>query len=372
MTTNLTRREWLAGTAAASSILLPGAIASAQTFMQPNVNPTAENPIRAHLNENVYGQSLKARKAITDAADDSHKYAFQTIFQLLGLMAKLGDIPQEYVGIGAGSTEFLEKAAVFNALAGGDILLPTPTYGDIARFGRTLGSKLIEVPVGDDMAINLDAMRAAMTDNVKLIYLCNPNNPIPSIIEKNALREFCLEMSEKATILIDEAYFEYVDNPNYESMLSLVKENKNMMVTRTASKIHAFAGMRIGVCYAHPDIIKRMFGLFTNTLNMPAMRGAIESYQDMEYQAFLLQKNKECQNIIYKMLDDLGLEYVESNANFIFFNAGRSTKEVAETMKKYHILTGREFQPFPNWVRLSLTKPEETQYFTDMYRKEFG
>ena len=372
MTHNLTRREWLTGTATASSFLLSGAAASAQSFMAPNVNPTAENPIRANLNENAYGQSLNARKAIADAADDSHKYAFPDIFKLLALISKLEDIPREYVGIGAGSTEFLEKAAVFNALAGGDLLLPTPTYGDIGRFARTLGSKLIEVPVGDDMAINLDAMRAAMTDNVKLIYLCNPNNPIPSIIEKNALREFCLEMSDRATILIDEAYFEYVDNPDYESMIGLVKENKNMIITRTASKIHAFAGMRIGFCFAHPDIIKKMFGLFTNSLNLPAMRGAMASYQDIEYQTFLKQKNNECQQIIYKMLDELNLQYVKSNANFIFFNAGRPTKEVNETMKKYHILTGREFQPFPNWVRLSLSKPEEMQYFADMYRKEFG
>ena len=374
MTNNVTRREWLTGTttAAATSLLLASTSATAQSFMTPNVNPTAENPIRAHLNENVYGQSLKARKAIAAAADDSHKYAFQSIFELLALMTKLADIPREYVMIGAGSTEFLEKAAVFNALQGGDILLPTPTYGDIARFGRTLGSKLIEVPVGEDMAINLDAMRASMTENTKLIYLCNPNNPIPTIIEKNALKEFCNEMSEKATILIDEAYFEYVDNPNYESMISLVKENKNVIVTRTASKIHAFAGMRFGVCYAHPDIIKKMFGLFTNTLNLPAIRGAIESYQDMEYQTFLKQKNKECQEILYKMLDDLNLEYVESNANFIFFNAGRLSTEVAETMKKHHILTGREFKPFTNWVRLSLSKPEEMQHFANIYRREFG
>ena len=374
MTNNVTRREWLTGTttAAATSLLLSGTSATAQSFMTPNINPTAETPIRAHLNENVYGQSLKARKAIAAAADDSHKYAFQSIFELLALMAKLADIPREYVMVGAGSTEFLEKAAVFNALQGGDILLPTPTYGDIARFGRTLGSKLIEVPVGEDMAINLEAMRASMTENTKLIYLCNPNNPIPTIIEKNALREFCTEMSEKATILIDEAYFEYVDNPNYESMISLVKENKNIIVTRTASKIHAFAGMRIGVCYAHPDIIKKMFGLFTNTLNLPAMKGAIESYQDMEYQAFLKQKNKECQEVIFKLLDDLNLEYVESNANFIFFNAGRPSTEVAETMKKHHILTGREFKPFTNWVRLSLSKPEEMQHFADIYRREFG
>jgi histidinol-phosphate aminotransferase len=115
-----------------------------------------------------------------------------------------------------------------------------------------------------------------------------------------------------------------------------------------------------------------MFGLFTNTLNLPAMRGAIASYQDMEYQTFLRQKNKECQTIVSNMLDDLNLEYVKSNANFIFFNAGRPSTEVAETMKKYHILTGRPFPPFTNWVRLSLSKPEEMQYFAEMYRKEFG
>ncbi len=374
MTKSITRREWLTGTttAAATGLMLSTVSATAQSFMQPNINPTAKNPIRAHLNENAYGQSLKARKAIAAAADDSHKYAFESIFEFLALLTKLEDIPREYVMVGGGSTEFLEKAAVFNAIEGGDILLPTPTYGDIARFGRTLGSKLIEVPVGEDMAINLNAMREAMTDNTKLIYLCNPNNPIPSIIEKNALKEFCNEMSEKATVLIDEAYFEYVDNPSYESMISLVKENKNIIVTRTASKIHAFAGMRIGACYAHPDIIKKMFGLFTNTLNLPALRGAIESYQDMEYQAFLKQKNSENQQIIYKMLDDLDLEYVESNANFIFFNAGRPSSDVADTMKKHHILTGREFKPFTNWVRLSLTKPEEMQYFADIYRREFG
>jgi histidinol-phosphate aminotransferase len=72
------------------------------------------------------------------------------------------------------------------------------------------------------------------------------------------------------------------------------------------------------------------------------------------------------------MLDELNLEYVKSNANFIFFNAGRPSKEVAEIMKKHHILTGREFAPFTNWVRLSLSKPEEMQYFVEKYKQDFG
>jgi histidinol-phosphate aminotransferase len=373
MTHDMTRRNWLIGGATiASNLLLSSTTASAQTFMAPNIKPTPENPIRAHLNENVYGQSLKARKAIIDAVDQSHMYAFEAIFEFRDLMSKLNDIAPEYIMMGAGSTEFLEKAAVFSKVDGGSIMVPSPTYGDIIRFGTTLGSKLIHVPVGDDMSINLDAMRAAYTDDVNLIYLCNPNNPIPTIIEKNALRDFCNEMSPKATILVDEAYFEYVDNPDYASMIELVKENKNIIITRTASKIHAFAGVRIGVCFAHPDIIKRMFGMFTNSLNHMALKGAIQSYQDLEYQTFLRQKNKECLTIMDKMYADLNLEHIKANANFTFFNAGRPSVEVEERLKSYNILSGREFKPFTNWVRLTMTKPEEVQYITDIYRKEFG
>ncbi|MCC3860264.1 pyridoxal phosphate-dependent aminotransferase [Pseudemcibacter aquimaris] len=375
MTTKMTRRDWLTGsaTAAAATLALSGTKATAQTFMQPNVNPTAENPIRAHFNENPYGQSKMAIKAMKDAFDKSHLYTFREVFDLMGLMAELEDIPFEYVTLGAGSTEILEKAAVLNHVSGGAVMSPTPTYGDIARFSKTLGTKLIEVPVGDDLAINLEAMRAAMTDEVKLIYLCNPNNPIPTIIEKNALKEFITEMSNRGvTVLVDEAYHEYVDNPDYESMVSMVRENKNVIVTRTASKIHAFAGVRIGICYSHPDFVQKSYGLFSNTLNYTAIRGAMASYRDTEYQAFLKQKNKECLEICYEMFEELGLEYVKSNANFTFFNAGRPALEVAETMKKHHILTGREFKLYSNWVRLSMTKPEEMKYFVEKYKQEYA
>ena len=375
MSTQLTRREWLSGTTAtlaASGLMLSASKAGAQTFMAPNINPTASNPIRAHLNENVYGPSLKARKAMEDAIDRSHQYAFDAIFQFRDLIAKIEDIAPEYVGVGAGSTVFLEKAAVFSRIDGGAILAPSPTYGDIIRFGKVLGSKVIQVPVGDDLAINLDAMRQAYTDDVNLIYLCNPNNPIPTILEKDELKDFCNEMSEKATVLIDEAYFEYVDNSNYASMIELVKENKNIIVTRTASKIHAFAGVRIGCCFAHPDTIRRMFGLFTNGLNYTALKGAIESYQDIEYQSFLRGQNKKCLETVNQMFEDLNLPYIKSNANFTFFDAGRPSTEVAEVLKKYHILSGREFKPYSNWVRLTMTKPEEIEYICNAYRKEFG
>lgn len=374
MTQNISRRTWLSGATAsaiATGFLLPKNGAFAQSFMQPNLNPTRENPIRAHINENPYGQSLKARKAMADAASQAHNYADRFMPDLAKLVAKIDDIPAEYSCVGAGSTEFLSYAAMFNAIEGGDVLLPSPSYETIYDYCASLGSKLIEVPVTDDMQIDLDAMRRAMTNNTKLIYLCNPNNPIPTIIEKNALKDFCREMSQKATIFIDEAYFEYVDDKNYESMISLVKENRNIMVARTASKIHAFAGIRVGICYAHPDIIRKLTKVSPIGMSLAAIRGATESYQDKDYQNFIKKKTDESKKIIYAMLDDFGFDYMKSNTNFVFFNAGRPSIEVAQIMKKHHILTGREFKAFPNWVRLSMTKPEEMRYFVEKYRMEF-
>ena len=375
MADNITRRDWLAGTTAiAGSVILSKTAASAQTVSLLNVNPTQENPLRMGFNENPYGQSEKARKAMIDAMDKSHQYNFFAIRQLFEVMVKQSGLPFENISFAAGSGQFLERLTYLNHIDGGAILTPTPTYGDVVRVGRALGSKIIEVPVGEDMAINLEAMRQAMTDEVKLIYICNPNNPIPTIVEKNALKEFCIEMSKKAVVLIDEAYYEYAGSPDYATMADLVTEHKNIVVLRTASKIHGFAGVRIGYAFSDPDMVKRMGNGFpiNMAMNYMAIRGAIESFQDTDYQNYVVQKNNEALDILYKMFDELDLPYIKSNANFTFFNAGRPSKEIENRMRELHIITGREFKPFTNWVRISTAKPEEVEYFTQVYKREFG
>ncbi|MBT5072246.1 MAG: aminotransferase class I/II-fold pyridoxal phosphate-dependent enzyme, partial [Kordiimonadaceae bacterium] len=206
----------------------------------------------------------------------------------------------------------------------------------------------------------------------KLIYLCNPNNPIPSIIEKNALKDFCIEMSKRALIVIDEAYYEYVSNPDFASMKDLVTEHKNIIICRTASKIHGFAGVRIGFAFAHPDTMRLITGPFNLSLSNVAVAGAVESYQDTEYMNFIKQKNRESMDILEKMFEEFGYEYIKSNSNFAFFNAGRPSTEVATALREHGIMSGRPFPPFTNWVRMSTVKPEEMQYVVDAYKKEFG
>jgi histidinol-phosphate aminotransferase len=372
MNKNISRREWLIGGTVIAGSMLTSNIGLAQSWPEINKNPTPENPIRCAFNENVYGPSLKAKEAILGAYKEAHLYNFATQFELKKIISTMENLPQDHIAMESGSTPFLDKAAYVAKMHNGAILVPYPTYNSVIGTGQDIGAKIISVPVGDDMAINLDAMRAAMTDEVKLVYLCNPNNPIPTIIEKNALRDFCLEMSKKALVLVDEAYYEYADSPDYATMADLVQENKNIIVARTASKIHAFAGIRVGFAFAHPETLKLITGRFNLSMNYMALKGAIASYQDTEYQTFIKQKNKESMQILYNMFEDLKLEYIKSNSNFTFFNARRPSSEVEKRMKELGVLTGREFKPFTNWVRISTAKPEEMRYVTDIYRKEFG
>ncbi|MBL4602239.1 MAG: aminotransferase class I/II-fold pyridoxal phosphate-dependent enzyme [Emcibacteraceae bacterium] len=372
MTTKITRRDWLVGGTALAGTMIASKIASAQTVPSPNLNPTPENPIRAGFNENVYGPSLKAKKVMEKAAETAHLYEFSGQMKLNQVIAKIENLPRDHIAIDNGSTPFLERAAFACAIQQGKLLTSDPAYMSVPSTAKMIGVEVIRVPVADDLSIDIDAMRAAMTDEVKLVYLCNPNNPIPSIIEKNALREFCIDMSKRALVLIDEAYYEYVDNPDFASMKDLVTEHKNIIVCRTASKIHGFAGVRMGFAFANPETLRLLVGPFNLSLSNVAVAGAIESYQDLEYQDFFKQKNRQSMDILEKMFKDLNLDFVKSNANFAFFNAGRPSTEIAKKLLEHGIVSGRPFPPFTNWVRMSTVKPEEMQYVVDVYKKEFG
>jgi histidinol-phosphate aminotransferase len=268
--------------------------------------------------------------------------------------------------------EYLMATGAFVVCQVGMWLPPYPTFGGILRSARNFGANIINVPVADNLTIDLDAMRKAVTDKTTCIYLCNPNNPIPSIIEKNALEEFCLEFSKKAMIVVDEAYYEYVRDDNFSTMAHLIKDNPNIVVLRTASKIHGFANVRIGFAFAHPDTLKQLMKFRSGTTSYPALKGAITSYQDTEYQKFVVDKNYESLNILYKMFDELDLPYLKAHANFVYYNAKRDAKEVRYKLLESGILVGRPYEPYKNWVRISTAKPEEMKYLVKVYKRDFG
>ena len=239
---------------------------------------------------------------------------------------------------------------------------------------RTLpGVEIIRVPVNENLNADLDGLRRAVRSDTVMVYIVNPNNPIPSVIEKNAMKEFVLEMSENRLVFIDEAYHELVDNPDYASMIGLIAQgHNNIIVSRTASKIFGLAGMRVGFGFAHPDLINEMKMRKTGDNNILGLKAAIASYQDEEFQNFSRRKIKESLAIVESMCEDLGIRYAKSNTNFTFIETGVENAVVQEKMLRHGIMSGRLFPPFTTWSRISMSTPEHMRYFVQVYKQLFA
>ncbi|MDT8429211.1 MAG: histidinol-phosphate transaminase [Pseudomonadales bacterium] len=328
--------------------------------------------IRANTNENPYGPSEVALRAIDAALVDTNKYGGITN-ELKAQLAEIEQIPVDHIMVGTGSGEILNIGGLIANQGSGSIVVPDPTFDTLPRYAERQGVEVIRVPVNARMDIDLGAIASAIKPDTRMVYLCNPNNPIPAIIEKNALRDFVLEVARDRLVFIDEAYYEYVDNPDYSSMLQLVRDgHRNIIISRTASKIHGIAGLRIGFGYSHPDTIKTMEELQTGSLNILGQHAALASYRDQDFQAFSKAKNRESLAIVETMLAARGIPHIKSNTNFSFFKTGRDISEVSALMREQGILIGRPFPPFRDWARVSMQKPEDMAYFVTVYNEFFG
>jgi histidinol-phosphate aminotransferase len=378
---NMTRRQLLLGSGAfMGANLIPGI---ASTPFTPAMNlmgrafagseiPRPSYEIRANANENPWGPSRVALQAINKAIEISAQYRFMST-ELVDLIAAQQQVPVDHVVMGTGSSEILTVAGMLASMDKGSIVCADPTYQSLVGRAKQRGSEIIRVPVNEKFETDLNAMMSAIKKDTKLVYLVNPNNPIPNIIEKNALRDFILEVSKDRMVFVDEAYFEYVDNPNYASMMELIRdEHKNIIVARTASKIHAMAGLRVGFGFAHPDHIKQINANKTGIVNIFARKAAFASYQDDDFQNFTLRKNKESLAIVEGMYEELGVRYVKSNANFSFFETGHEAVEVKARMSELGVAVGRPFPPMTKWSRVSMAKPDEMRYFVQVYKKLYG
>lgn len=375
MTLSLTRREALFR----SSLLLSAAAMPTSLAAALNANASTElakRPgyiIRAGTNENPYGMSRVALNAVYNNLDKSSHYNFRARQELHRVIAELNDLPKEQVTIGSGSGEILEVASLMANMEGGSVVTPDPTFQQLLRYSKSMGSEIIRVPVRSDMNIDLVAMKRAIRKDTRLVYIVNPNNPIPSIVAKKELEEFILEVSQKCMVLVDEAYYEFVEDPSYSSMIGLVREgHKNILVSRTASKIHGMAGLRIGFGFAHADHIKEIEAKGTGSLNILAVTAATASYQDDEFQNFTRRNLRQSKVMVEDMVRELGLKTTPSHANFVFFDTGRDLRTVNEKLLEKGIKVGRPFPPFKTWSRVSMVKPEDMRYYVQTYKQLFG
>jgi histidinol-phosphate aminotransferase len=241
----------------------------------------------------------------------------------------------------------------------------------LVRSAQNVGAEWETVPLTKEYVHDLNRLADAVSDEHSLVYICNPNNPTGTSINPDELRSFCKEVSKKKPIFIDEAYIDYTPDPDKYSMMDLVAEGYNLIVTRTFSKLHAFAGLRIGYTVALPEVITEM-SKFSNgggNIASTSIAAAIASYQDTEYHAYAREMNTKSKEFLYKTLEDAGYEYVPSDTNFVLFPLKMDSKRFQGEMMKRGV--GVRSWSFDNkeWCRVSIGTMESMEYFAEAFNE---
>lgn len=369
----LDRRQWLrtAGIGSALTFLSnPSALANnlSATDIYRAAGENLDDIIRLSSNENPYGPSPRVRKALSGAFDLGCRYTYGYEEPLREALGKKHGVPADHILLAAGSTEGLKITGMVYG-GDGEVIAAQPTYLSLLNYAEEIGGYINMVPVDDQMGHDLEEMDKRITSKTGLVFVCNPNNPTGTLLPAEKMRDFCRSVSQKTMVFADEAYFDYITEPDYPSMTELVKEGANVIVSRTFSKVYGLAGLRIGYLIARPDIIERLASLRMAGPNMLAIFAALEALKDKEFYRYSLEQNTKGKKVIYQALENLNLEYVPSHSNFIFFHSGREIGKLNAEMRKEGVLIGRPFPPFTDWCRISTGMVEETKVFAEALQK---
>ena len=357
---------------AASSLLAPRP-ASADTGESLPVSETLPKhlePIRLDRNENAYGASRKAIAALQEAAKDTSRYADSGAF-----LKTLADYHREAISggghitkpeqivVGCGSTDVLRMAAAAFLAPGATLIMATPTCDLIAKFGRSSGATIIEVPLRNDHAHDLEAMlkHSNKSGASGLIYVCNPNSPTGTLTERKDLEEFLVKVSPKFQVVIDEAYHHYAGGSGaYMSFIDRPSNNPRVIVTRTFSAAYGLAGARVGYATASPSNAEKMLreGL-PFALNRAGLFAASAALADREHVENCTNRNFNDRQEFMNQVNARMLRALDSHTNFVCLNVMRPAVEISEHYTRRNFVLAPLIPSMPNYLRISLGTPEE-------------
>jgi histidinol-phosphate aminotransferase len=353
----------------------------------------ASGAVRLNSNENPYGPSPMALKAMTDALGLSWRYPDEHADALIETLAKVNSVNRDQILLGDGSGEILKMCA--SAFTGslsnagkqpvnlarptrggalefvpgrGKMIVADPTFEAILNHARVNGAEVVKVPLTSSFAHDLPKMLASASEG--LIYVCNPNNPTASITPKNEVREFIDKVPRGTMILVDEAYLHYADSSDYESVIPMIRNHPNLIVARTFSKIYGMAGLRCGYCVAEAETIQRLRPHQTwDSVNIMALAAANASLSDADHVANGRRLNSETKKFVIAELNPRGYQHIPSQANFMMIDVKRPARPLIDALKERGVQVGRPFPTLPNHMRVTIGKQAEMETFLSAFRQ---
>ncbi|MBX2914417.1 MAG: aminotransferase class I/II-fold pyridoxal phosphate-dependent enzyme [Cyclobacteriaceae bacterium] len=380
MNNPINRRAWLKSTLALtggltiSSALTNQLLAAPVSHAEGSFAPMLNGKItRLGSNENPYGPSALARKALQDGMNEFNRYAFEPVQEFKKVLADKEGVSPEHILVVNGSSETLCLAGMAMALEGGAVLSAFPTFRSLMDYAEKLHARWDKVDVDDYHKHDLNALAAAVKSDTRLMFLCNPNNPTGTVIEGQKYLDFCQEMSKKTLVFSDEAYLEFLEPAEQRSAVELVRKGYNVMVSRTFSKVYGLAGLRLGYAIAPPDVIKKISQYQMGpVINQAGLAAAKASLNDTTFAKLTRTKNNEALNFFQQYLDKKGWFHGQSRTNCVLFPAPKDGKTIlAETLKRGFQIRVWDFQD-KEWCRVSIGTLDEMKAFVKVFDEVVG
>jgi histidinol-phosphate aminotransferase len=326
--------------------------------------------IKLASNENPLGPSPKAQDAIRSSLGQMHYYPDGGGYYLRKKLAEIHGLNMDEIILGAGSTDLIELVAK-TFLGGGDEAITSESAFYMYRLAiEDMGAGLVMTPLRD-MTFDLAAMAHAITQRTKLVYLGNPNNPTGTMFTADALDHFLDAIPSRVLVVLDEAYYEYVQCPDYSHSLDYVRAGRNLLVLRTFSKVHGLAGIRLGYGLGHRDLIECLNRIRSpfNASSLAQVAG-LAALDDHEHVARSVEMNRQEMKFLTQELTLMGVRYTPSVGNFLLIDTGRDCEE--DFMRLLHegvIVRPMKLYGFPTSVRVTVGRHEENQQFLEALQR---
>lgn len=321
--------------------------------------------VKLASNENPLGMSPKARAAVRNFDEDLARYPDPECIELRSALSVKHNIPMDWIIVGSGSAEILQMAARAFLSQGRSGLASQYSFTSYRRETEAAGAGCVVVPARN-YGVDLDAMPDAIDDSVRLIFIGNPNNPTGTWAPPAEMARFLARVPADRAVLVDEAYFEFVEPEEQFDSVEWVRRYPNLIVTRTFSKAFGMAAMRIGYGIAQPEMIEVLNRLrLVFNVGAEAQAAALAALDDKEFEEKSRLLNKEGMVQLIAGFKRLDLGYVPSKGNFIMVHVGEAAAVNGELLKRGVIVRPIANYGLPQWLRVTVGLREENARFLD-------
>ena len=335
-----------------------------------------DNPIKLSANESALGPSPKALEAFQKDKDKVFKYPESDSNSLRNVIGKILNIDEERIICGSGSDQIFDLVCRLFIEPGDEVVVTE--FGFIMhRIYASLYQAKVILAKEEKFKASVDEILKKISNKTKIVFIANPNNPTGTYIPKNSMLDLRKRLRSDILLVVDDAYFEFLNKEDYVSGLALFKNSENVLITRTFSKIYGLAGLRLGWAYSSKKIINAMYQIKPPfNVNRAALAAGIEAIQDNEWTQKAIEYNTLWSKKIFSVLQEYKIKINEPTANFFLMNFDQtkinSDKVFEELSNKRLILREMKQYKIPNALRLTIGDEQANEHFIKSIGKILG